>query len=187
MIFNVDGFDYGRGGPGRQEQIIMAVNLGSKKTYSVLGAIWLSSLFTYLLLGTITYAGGMPLLIIAVCTIAIVLWLLSSIFLVAIFVRSVWLVRSKASAASRPTLIRWFASVFSGLLGGIAAHQVNHLFPGEWTRRSEWLLGLLLFSLVGMFVGAIPLAFNLKPRTAAILAFVLSAAFSWLIIVNNFR
>ena len=165
----------------------MAVNLGGKTTCSVLGTIWLSSLFTYLLLGTITYAGGMPPLIIAVCTIAIVLWIISSVFLVAIFVRSVWLARPKAPVASRPTMIRWFASVFSGLLGGIAAHQVNHLFPGEWTWHAEWLLGLFLFSLVGMLVGAIPLAFNLKLRTTAILAFVLSAAFSWLIIVNNFR
>ena len=165
----------------------MAVNLGGKKFCCVLGTIWLSSLFTYLFLGTITYAGGTPPLIIAVCTIASVLWIVSSVFLAAIFVRSMWHSGSKATAASRQAIIRWFVSVFSGLLGGVAAHQVNHLFPGEWTLHSDWLPGMFLFSLVGMLVGAIPLAFPLKPRTTAILAFVFSAAFSWFIIVNNFR
>ena len=165
----------------------MAVNHGGKKICSVLGTIWLSSLFTYLLLGTITYAGGMPPLIVSVCIIAIVLWLISSVFLAAVFVRSIWLSGSKSPDASRPAMIRWFASVFSGLLGGVAAHQVNHLFPGEWTLHSDWLPGMFLFSLVGMLVGAIPLAFPVKPRTTVILAFVFSATFSWLIIVNNFR
>ncbi len=84
-------------------------------------------------------------------------------------------------------MARWVSSVGSGLLGGVAALQVNHLFPGEWTRHSEWLPCMLLFSLVGMLIGTIPLAFFTKSRTAAVFAFVLSAAFSWFIIVNNFR
>lgn len=155
--------------------------------WGVLGTLWLISLFTYLLLGTITYAGGMPLLIMAVCIIAIVLWIISSVILVAIFVRSIWRSRSKAPDASRPAMLRWFAAVVSGLLGGVAAHQVNHLFPGSHTYHGEWLPCLLLFSLIGMLVGAIPLVFPLKPRLTAILAFVLSAAFSWWLIANVFR
>jgi hypothetical protein len=169
------------------KKTIMSVNLNEKKTCGILGGLWLSSLFAYLFLGTITYAGGMPPLIIAGCTIAIVLWIISGVFLTVIFVRSTWLARSKAPAASLQAISRWFAAVFSGLLGGVAAHQVNHLFPGKWTLHSDWLPGMFLFSLVGMLVGAIPLAFPLKPRTTVILAFVFSATFSWLIIVNNFR
>ena len=165
----------------------MSVNSNSKRACSVLGKLWLSSLFAYLFLCTITYAGGMPPLIIVVCTIAIVLWIVSSVFLAVIFVRSIWLARFKAPTAFLPAMSRWFASVFSGLLGGVAAHQVNHLFPGKWTLHSDWLPGLLLFGLGGMLVGAIPLMFPLKPRTTAILAFFLSTAFAWLIIVNNFR
>jgi hypothetical protein len=165
----------------------MAVNHGGKKISSVLGTIWLSSLFTYLLLGTITYAGGMPPLIVSVCIIAIVLWIISSVLLVAIFVRSIWRTRSKAPDASRPAMLRWFTAVVSGLLGGVAAHQVNHLFPGSHTYHGEWLPCLLLFSLIGMLVGTVPLAFTLKPRTTAFLAWIVSAAFSWFIIVNNFR
>ena len=155
--------------------------------WGVLGTLWLISLFTYLLLGTITYAGGMPLLIMAVCIIAIVLWIISSVLLVAIFVRSIWRTRSRAPDASRPAMLRWFAAVVSGLLGGVAAHQVNHLFPGSHTYHGEWLPCLLLFSLIGMLVGPVPLAFTLKPRTTAFLAWIVAAVFSWFIIVNNFR
>ena len=84
-------------------------------------------------------------------------------------------------------MFRWFAAVACGLLGGIAAHQLNYLFPGSRTSYADWLGGLLLFSLVGMLVGAIPLAFPLKLRMTAIFSFILSAAFSWWIIVNVFR
>lgn len=153
----------------------------------IIGMLWICSLLTYLFCGNITYAGGMPPLIVAVCVAAVALWIASSVLLVAVFVRSVWRSRSNAIGAYRPAMARWFSSVGSGLLGGVAALQVNHLFPGEWTHHSEWLPCLLLFSLVGMLVGTIPLAFFTKSRTAAIFAFILSAAFSWLIIVNNFR
>ena len=153
----------------------------------ILGLLWLCSLFTFLFLGTTTYAGGMPLLDFAVYVLAIIAWIVSSIVLVAIFVRSVWRSRSKAPDESRPAMARWFSSVASGLLGGVAAVQVNYIFPGERTLHSYWLSILLLFSLIGMLVGAIPLVFPLKPRMTTILAFVLSAAFSWWLIANVFR
>jgi hypothetical protein len=153
----------------------------------ILGLLWLCSLFTFLFLGTTTYAGGMPLLDFAVYVLAIIAWIVSSIVLVAIFVRSVWRSRSKAPDESRPAMARWLSSVASGLLGGVAAVQVNYIFPGERTLHSYWLSILLLFSLIGMLVGAIPLVFPLKPRMTAILAFVLSAAFSWWLIANVFR
>ena len=153
----------------------------------ILGLLWLFSLFIYLFLGTITYVGGMPPLIIAVCVVAVALWIVSSIVLVAIFVRSVWRSRSNAPDASHSAMARWFSSVASGLLGGVAAVQVNYLFLSERTLHSYWLSILLLFSLIGMLVGAIPLVCPLKPRLTAILAFVLSAAFSWWLIANVFR
>ena len=153
----------------------------------ILGLLWLCSLFIYLFFGTITYIGGMPPLIIAVCVVAVALWIVSSIVLVAIFVRSVWRSRSNAPDASHSAMARWFSSVASGLLGGVAAVQVNYLFPSERTLHSYWLSILLLFSLIGMLVGTVPLAFTLKPRTTAFLAWIVSAAFSWFIIVNNFR
>ena len=153
----------------------------------ILGLLWLCSLFIYLFLGTITYVGGMPPLIIAVCVVAVALWIVSSIVLVAIFVRSVWRSRSNAPDASHSAMARWFSSVASGLLGGVAAVQVNYLFPSERTLHSYWLSILLLFSLIGMLVGTVPLAFTLKPRTTAFLAWIVAAVFSWFIIVNNFR
>lgn len=153
----------------------------------ILGGIWLCSLFVYLFLGTTTFAGGTPPLISAICVIASISWIVSSLSFVIIFVRSILLSRSNKPVASRPAIVRWFVSVASGLVGGVAAHQVNHLFPGEWTRHSDWLPGMLLFGLVGMLVGATPLVLPLKPRTTAVLALILSGAFSWWIIVNIFR
>ena len=82
---------------------------------------------------------------------------------------------------------RWLYAIAGGLLGGVAASLANHLFPGYWTDRAALVPELILFALVGMLVGAVPLAFPFKPRKTALLAFLLSAAFSWWVIVLNFR
>ncbi len=152
----------------------------------ILGALWLCSFFTHLFLGSITF-GWTPPIVNVVGVVAFVLWIVSSVLLVAFFVRSVWRSRSNAPDAFSQMITRWFSAVASGLLGGVTAHQVNHLFPGYMTFHSDWLFGMFFFGLIGMLVGAIPLAFHLKSRTTAIIAFIFSAAFSWFVIAGSFR
>ena len=153
----------------------------------VLGMLWLCSLFVYLCIGSTTFIGGTQCLIGVVCAIAGILWIASSVMLVAIFVKTALPSRSNAPDASRSSIVRWFASVAGGLLGGVAAQTVNHLFPGRWTNHANLLADLVIFGLVGMLFGVIPLVFSLKARTSAILALILSSALTWLIVASSFR
>ena len=120
-----------------------------------------------------------------VCMVCGLLWCVCSVILVVLFVLPRRSAKTDASNAFRMTLAHWFGAVSSGLIGGVAAVLANHLFPGRWTNHGTILPELILFAMVGLLVGAIPLAF--KSRKTAFIAFLLSAAVSWWIITLNFR
>ena len=153
----------------------------------IIGAIWLCSLLVYLFLANITYAGEEPALMGAVRMASGLLWIVCGILLVVLFVLSRRFAKANVPDAFRMTMARWFGAVSSGLIGGIAAVIANHLFPGRWTDHGTFLPELILFALVGLLIGAIPLAFAFKSRKTAIAAFLLSVAVSWWIITLNFR
>ena len=153
----------------------------------VIGAIWLCSLLVYLFLASITYAGEEPALMGIVCLASGLLWIVCGILLVVLFVLSRRLAKTDASDTFRTTMTRWFGAASGGLVGGVAAALANHLFPGRWTDHGTFLPELILFALVGLLVGAIPLAFAFKSRKTVIVAFLLSVAVSWWIITLNFR
>ena len=154
--------------------------------FRVLGTLWLCSLVVYLFLGLVDCAEEPPLCA-PICATAGILWIVDSVLLVVLFVRSRRTARTAAPDAPRRTMARWFAAIAGGLLGGVAATLANHLFPGCYTVHANIMIDFFLFALIGMLVGAIPLAFPFKPRKTALLAFLLSAAFSWWVIVLNFR
>ena len=155
--------------------------------YRFLGILWLLSLISFLFLGLLDFVGGPPAWQRPACTMFAIIWVISGLLLVVWYACSLRGRKNDGADTIQSTMPRWLAAVAGGSLGGLAACLANHLFPGTFTARNQFLAEAILMAFLGMPVGCVALVFSHRSPKVLLLSFSLSLAVSWLIISWNFR